>query len=116
MGEVSNLVAFVLSENLHRRHLTQGQQAAVVASAQDWSVARVAGSNQHSAKACGPVTLPDHSMSTVAQRAAIAGVSEKTQRMADAVAKAGPELAKKVAHGDMMMSDPFRRFAMRQGH
>ena len=30
-----NLVSFVLSVNLHRRHMTAGQQAAIVASAQN---------------------------------------------------------------------------------
>ena len=39
-------VQFVLSANLHRRHLSPGQQAAVVAAAQDWARAHVAGNNQ----------------------------------------------------------------------
>ena len=37
-----NLVSFVLSVNLHRRHLSAGQQAAIVASAQDWGNAQPA--------------------------------------------------------------------------
>src|SRR5690349_6523758 len=37
-----NLVSFVLSSNLHRRHLSPGQQAAIVASAQDWAKAQPA--------------------------------------------------------------------------
>jgi hypothetical protein len=78
--------------NLHRRHLTQGQQAAGVASAQDWSMAQTVGKPKS-----GNVT----GLTTVAERAAVSGVSEKTQRMADAVAKADPELAKKVAHGEV---------------
>lgn len=97
-----SIAAFVLSENLHRRHLTPGQQAAIVASIQDWSKAQVAGSNQHTTKA-GPATLPDHSLSTVAKRAAQSGASERTQRMADKVARANPDLAKKVAHGDVTL-------------
>ena len=36
-----SIVGFVLSANLHRRHMTPGQQAAIVASAQDWSQAPV---------------------------------------------------------------------------
>ncbi|WP_019304059.1 hypothetical protein, partial [Xanthomonas oryzae] len=44
-----NIVSFVLSSNLHRRHLSAGQQAAIVASAQDWAKAHVVGSNQHAA-------------------------------------------------------------------
>lgn len=97
-----SIAAFVLSENLHRRHLTPGQQAAIVASIQDWSKAQVAGSNQHTTKA-GPATLPDQSLSTVAKRAAQSGASERTQRMADKVARANPDLAKKVAHGDVTL-------------
>lgn len=38
-----SVVAFVLSANLHRRHLTPGQQAAIVASAQDWARAQTVG-------------------------------------------------------------------------
>lgn len=102
--EGGNLVSFVLSANLHRRHMTPGQQAAIVASAQDWAMSQVAGSNQHVTR--GPATLPDHKgatlpdrLSTVAERAAQSGASERTQRMADKVAKADPELAKKVAQG-----------------
>src|SRR5258708_2140914 len=64
-------VAFVLSANLHRRHLTAGQHAAIVASAQDWGRAQTVGgdgSNQHKSKAA---TLPDSSVprDTVASRA-----------------------------------------------
>ncbi len=98
-----NLVSFVLSANLHRRHMTAGQQAAIVASAQDWAKAQTAGSNQHKAKAeTGPATLPDH-LATVSQRAAESGASERTQRMADKVAKADPALARQVAHGEVSL-------------
>lgn len=106
--EGGNLVSFVLSANLHRRHMTPGQQAAIVASAQDWAMSQVAGSNQHTTR--GPATLPDHKgatlpdrLSTVAERAAQSGASERTQRMADKVAKADPELAKRVAQGTVSL-------------
>lgn len=98
-----NLVSFVLSANLHRRHMSAGQQAAIVASAQDWAKAQTAGSNQYQARAQGPATLPDQSLATVADRAAQSGASERTQRMADKVAKADPELAKQVAHGEISL-------------
>ena len=100
-------VAFVLSENLHRRHLTQGQQAAVVASAQDWGNAQRHGGDR--GNQYGPSQAATLPLATVAQRAAISGVSERTQRMADAVAKADPELAKKVAHGEVH-PNPFGAF------
>lgn len=101
----TNIVSFVLSANLHRRHLSAGQQAAIVASAQDWGKAHVAGSNQHTPKSDGPVTLPDHAsnLNTVADRAAQSGASERTQRMADKVAKSAPDLAKRVAHGELSL-------------
>lgn len=95
-----NIVSFVLSANLHRRHLSPGQQAAIVASAQDWAKARQAGgdgSNQHGAK------VQDCTIATVAQRAAQSGVSTRTQKMADKVAKVDPELAKEVAHGKVSL-------------
>ena len=52
-------------------------------------------------KASGPATLPD--LETVADRAAQSGASERTQRMADKVARESPELARKVAHGEITL-------------
>lgn len=93
----SSIVAFVLSVNLHRRHMTPGQQAAIVASAQDWAKAQAVGNPtfRQSGNATG--------LATVADRAAQSGASDKTQRMADKVAKASPDLAKKVAHGEVTL-------------
>lgn len=89
-----SVVAFVLSSNLHRRHMTAGQQAAIVASAQDWAKAQPVGKPK-SGNVAG--------LATVAGRAAQSGASERTQRTADKVAKADPELAKQVAHGDVSL-------------
>lgn len=94
-----SLVAFVLSANLHRRHLSPGQQAAIVASAQDWAKAQFQGANRHTIKKTGNVA----GLETIADRAAQSGASERTQRMADKVAKADPELAKKVARGEVSL-------------
>lgn len=90
-----NVVSFVLSANLHRRHMTAGQQAAIVASAQDWAKAQPA-SRPEKAGNVAP-------LSTVADRAAQSGASHRTQKMADAVAKRDPELARKVAHGEVSL-------------
>jgi|GEM_PF-341677 len=90
-------VSFVLSANLHRRHLTPGQQAAIVASAQDWSRAHSTGGDRRSDQAA---TLP---LDSVADRANQSGASERTQRMADKVARESPELAKQVAHGEISL-------------
>lgn len=100
-------VAFVLSANLHRRHLTPGQQAAIVASAQDWSRAHGAGGDRRSDQAA---TLP---LDSVADRAVQSGASERTQRMADKVARQSPELAKQVAHGEISLPKALEQLAPR---
>lgn len=97
-----NLASYVISANLHRRHMTPGQMAAIVASAQDWANAHKqggTGANQHRSEQTGNVAP----LLTIADRAAQSGASERTQKMADAVAKADPELAKQVAHGDVSL-------------
>lgn len=89
-----NIVTYILSANLHRRHLSVGQQAAIVASMQDWEKAHPSG------KLPGNVTGLD----TVAKRMAVSGASDKTQREADKLAKKNPELAKKVARGEIPLA------------
>lgn len=87
--------SFVLSANMHRRHLSAGVQAAIVASVQSWGEAQPASRPK---KGCNVAPL-----STVADRMAQSGASERTQKMADKVAKASPELAKQVAHGEISL-------------
>lgn len=102
-----DLVSFVLSANLHRRHLSPGQQAAIVASAQDWAKAQTRGGdrgNQHAVAKVDQSTL-----ATVATRASAAGVGRDTQLRADKVAKADPALAKKVAHGEISLPEAVRQ-------
>jgi hypothetical protein len=93
-----NLVTYVLSANLHRRHLSAGQQAAIVASAQDWNKAQTVGNPSFKAQKCNVAPLD-----TSAGRAAESGASLRTQKMADKVAKANPELAKQVGHGTVSL-------------
>jgi ParB-like chromosome segregation protein Spo0J len=102
--EGDNIVAFVLSANLHRRHMSAGQQAAIVSSAQDWAKAQTVGKPKS-----GSVTGLEKD--TVATRQAQSGASDKTQRMADQVAKANPELAKKVAHGEISLPKAHEQIA-----
>lgn len=100
----TNLAAFVLSANLHRRHMSAGQQAAIVASAADWAKAQKRGgdgSNQHGKKGQTGNVAP---LLTVADRTAQSGASERTQKDADKVAKADPELAKAVGHGEITLA------------
>lgn len=92
-----SVVAFVLSANLRRRHMSIGQQAAIVSSAQDWSRAQSA---SRPTKKAGN----DAGLSTVADRAAQSGASDRTQRMADKVVRQSPgDLAIRVAHGEMSL-------------
>lgn len=100
-----NIVAYVLSANLHRRHMTAGQQAAIVASAQDWANAQTVGKPKS-----GNVTGLDR----VEDRIAQSGASDKTQRMADKVAKANPELAKQVAHGEISLPKAIKSLSPRK--
>jgi ParB-like chromosome segregation protein Spo0J len=98
-------VAFVLSANLHRRHLTPGQQAAIVARAQDWATAQAVGRPEKSGNVAG--------LNTVADRAGRSGASERTQRMADKVARHSPELAQQVAHGKISLPKALEQLAPR---
>jgi hypothetical protein len=89
-----NIVSFVLSANLHRRHLSAGQQAAIVASAQDWAKAQTVGRPEK-----GKIAP----LATVGQRAATSGASLRTQKMADKVAKADPGLSAQVSRGEVSL-------------
>lgn len=100
-----NLVSFVLSANLHRRHMSAGQQAAIVASAQDWAKAQKRGGDRKSDQSA---TLH---LDRTEDRAAAAGASVRTQKMADKVAKADPELAKQVAHGEVSLPAAVRQIS-----
>lgn len=95
-----NLVSFVLSANLHRRHMSPGQQAAIVSSAQDWAKAQTVGNPtfKDDRQRCNVAPLD-----TTADRAAQSGASIRTQKMADKVAKSDPELIKKVGLGEVSL-------------
>jgi hypothetical protein len=91
-----NIVSYVLSANLHRRHMSAGQQAAIVSSAQNWAQAQPHGGDRKSKK----IKVQDCTLMTSEDRAAQSGASLRTQKDADKVAKASPELARQVAHGE----------------
>ena len=88
-----DIVAFVLSVNLHRRHMSAGQQATIVAAAQDWSKAKTVG-KPNSAKLQNI---------TAADRAATSGASIRTQSTADKLVRTNPELAQAVAQGKISL-------------
>ena len=78
----TNPTQFILSSNLHRRHLTQGQSAAIVSASQNWANAQAEGNLQ-----LRTVTPAD----TAASRAKQSGVGQRTQQMADKLVKEAPE-------------------------
>lgn len=92
---------FVRSANLHRRHLSIVQQAAIVATIQDWSNA-----HQH-----GGSSAPGSTSDTTKSRAEQSGASVSTQRRVDAVAKARPELAVEVAQGKTTLAEAVKKAA-----
>jgi DNA integrity scanning protein DisA with diadenylate cyclase activity len=76
--------------------LSPGQQAVIVASAQDWSLAH---------PAHRPISGAAAPLNTTASRAAQSGASVDTQKRADKVAKSNPELAKAVGRGEISLPD-----------
>jgi ParB-like chromosome segregation protein Spo0J len=86
------IVSFVVSKNLHRRHLTTAQRAAVAV-----EIANLGrGANQHTIKA------PSNEGSTTQAHAAqMMGVSVASVERAAAVKRADPELHEKVKAGEM---------------
>jgi hypothetical protein len=87
----SNPTQFILSSNLHRRHLTQGQSAAVVSASQSWINAQSAANSQLHTPA---------QLDTATARAKQSGVGQRTQQLADKLIKEAPaELIKEVIDG-----------------
>jgi len=100
-----DIAAFVLSANMHRRHLSQGQNAAIIAQVTNWAEANQRGGKRVSDESA---TLP---LATVADRAKASGTSERTQRKADAIAKADPALAAEVAQGTTTLAKAVEKIA-----
>ncbi len=93
-----NLVTYVLSANFYRRHLSAGQQAAIVASATDWAKAQTHGGGR-----LGDQGATVH-LETVAQRAAVSGASPRTQKTADKLVREQPALAQQVVKGEKSLN------------
>ena len=111
-----DLVEFVLAQNLHRRHLTAGQSATIVALAQDWSLAHPSGKLSKSNKIndldekTNVAILPTKGkpVDTQSDRAEKSGASKRTQGSADKLVKENPELAKKVATGEISLNQAIK--------
>jgi len=99
----SNPTQFILSSNLHRRHLTQGQAAAIVSASQSWVKAQVADDEKlaHSAP-----------LDTAESRAKQSGVGQRTQQMADKLIKEAPaELVKEVIDGKKSLTKAIKEIS-----
>lgn len=85
----SNPTQFILSSNLLRRHLTQGQSAAIVSASQSWVNAQAVSHLGNTAQ-----------LDTATARAKQSGVGQRTQQLADKLVKEAPaELVKEVIDG-----------------
>ncbi len=81
----TNPTQFILSSNLHRRHLTQGQSAAIVSASQSWITSQAENQLQ---------------LGTSESRAKQSGAGRRTQQLADKLVKeASEELIKEVIDG-----------------
>ena len=90
-------LGFVLSKNLHRRHLTESQRAMVAASLANMSRGDFHG-NQHEVSAQMPIPEPKVSQAKAAE---LLNVGERTLREAKKVIESGvPELAEAVKKGE----------------
>lgn len=92
-GREEDVVSFVTSLNLHRRHLNASQRAMVASKIAEWKN----GVNQHTG---GSANLPTH------QAAKLMSVSERSVHTAKAVtAKGEPEVASAVMSGKMSLHE-----------
>jgi hypothetical protein len=93
-------VGFVLSKNLHRRHLDASQRAFAIAQLSEWQ--EKAGRPSHNLERI----KSDKFIGLSAPKAAeLAGVGEMTMRHARAATKAIPEIQEAIVKGEMAVSE-----------
>lgn len=114
--EQNDPVGFVVSQNLERRNLTQGQAATAIALLTDFANAYYVGDNQYKNR----VTINSNpkseqidalDLSTVQKRAKEAGVSVATQQKADAVVKQSKDVAEKIIAGKVTLNEATKQIA-----
>jgi hypothetical protein len=100
----SNPTQFILSSNLHRRHLTQGQSAAIVSASQSWVNAQAQDNNAR---------LQDVAqLDSATSRAKQSGVGHRTQQLADKLVKEAPaELVKEVIDGKKSLNKAIKEIS-----
>lgn len=97
----SNPTQFILSSNLLRRHLTQGQSAAIVSASQSWVKAQTVSILENTAQ-----------LDTATARAKQSGVGQRTQQLADKLVKEAPaELVKEVIDGTKSLNKAIKEIA-----
>jgi hypothetical protein len=120
----SSPVAFVMSMNFERRHLTKSQRATVAEDAQKWfrkeAKARMKAGGEMAGRSRpaeqGPMRLSDPipgAGESREQAAKLAGVSPAYVSLAAAVKKADPELYKQVKAGKVELQEAKRTLASR---
>src|SRR5690606_28899225 len=95
-GADADVLAFVASRNLHRRHLTESQRAMIAA-----DLANMAHGGDRKSDQAAPVPVDAPAPVTQSQAATMMKVSERTVRDAVAVKKASPALAERVRAGTL---------------
>ncbi|WP_295391864.1 hypothetical protein [uncultured Thiodictyon sp.] len=118
----SDPVAFVLSENLHRRHLDASQRAAVVAAAESYSTREAeAAAREKAGKKHETLTLAprgarvNETGKAAAVAATTAGVSTRTMERARKIAKQGtPDDVREVIEGKVTVTTKAREIDARK--
>ena len=114
--EQNDPVGFVVSQNLERRNLTQGQAATAIALLNVFLKNKYVGENQYK----NLVTINSNEkseqidaldISTVQKRAKEAGVSVATQQKADAVVKQSRDIAEKIIAGNITLNEATKQIA-----
>jgi hypothetical protein len=97
----ANPTQFILSSNLLRRHLSQGQSAAIVSASQSWVKAQAVSTLGNTAQ-----------LDTATARAKQSGVGQRTQQLADKLVKEAPaELVKAVIDGTKSLNKALKEIA-----
>jgi hypothetical protein len=97
----SNPTQFILSSNLLRRHLTQGQSAAIVSASQSWVKAQTVSTLENTTQ-----------LDTATARAKQSGAGQRTQQLADKLVKEAPaELVKEVIDGTKSLNKAIKEIA-----